>query len=223
VPPQICQLSTDLGYLLAPTPSGQRVSVCESLSSCNRELRVLVQGRETLIYMIGYDVIGDVHGCADLLEGLLGELGYQEEGGAYRYVGSGGDRQAVFVGDLIDRGSQQIKTLEVVRSMVDAGSAQIVMGNHEFNAISFATPSPVVPGEFMRRRTPKNCKQHKAFTDQIPTNTKFYRGWIDWFKTLPLWLGSGVCSGIWMTDPGDGCTIAVCGRRCRLSTRFTVC
>jgi hypothetical protein len=141
--------------------------------------------------MTGFDVIGDVHGCADLLEGLLGELNYREGNGAYRYVGAGGDRQAVFVGDLIDRGSQQIKTLEVVRSMVDAGSARIVMGNHEFNAISFATPNPEVPGEFMRRHTAKNRKQHKAFTDQVPTSSNPYREWIDWFKTLPLWLELG--------------------------------
>jgi len=45
--------------------------------------------------------------------------------------------------------------------MVDVGSALIVMGNHEFNAISFATPNPEVPGEFMRRHTAKNRKQHK--------------------------------------------------------------
>jgi len=108
--------------------------------------------------MIGYDIIGDVHGCADMLEGLLGELGYEERNGAHRYVGPCERRQAIFVGDLIDRGSQQIKTLEIVRAMIDAGSAQIVMGNHEFNAISFATPNPETPGEFMRRHTEKNLK-----------------------------------------------------------------
>ena len=40
--------------------------------------------------MSGYDVIGDVHGCADKLEGLLGALGYEERKGAYRYPGPGG-------------------------------------------------------------------------------------------------------------------------------------
>jgi hypothetical protein len=153
--------------------------------------------------MIGYDIIGDVHGCADLLEGLLDELGYQEQDGAYRHLASGENRQAVFVGDLVDRGSQQIKTLEIVRSMVDVGSALIVMGNHEFNAISFATPNPEVPGEFMRRHTAKNRKQHKGFTDQIPTNTNLYRQWIDWFKTIPLWLDLGgirVVHACWNTE-----------------------
>jgi len=43
----------------------------------------------------------------------------------------------------------------------------------------------------MRRHTAKNRKQHKGFTDQIPTNTNLYRQWIDWFKTIPLWLDLG--------------------------------
>ena len=42
------------------------------------------------------------------------------------------------------------------------------MGNHEFNAISFATPDPETPGEFMRPHNKKNRKQHKEFTDADP-------------------------------------------------------
>lgn len=140
--------------------------------------------------MRGFDVIGDVHGCADKLEELLRDLGYEEIDGAYRHTGPGGERRAVFVGDLIDRGPQQIKTLEVVRAMVDSGSAQIVMGNHEFNAISFATRDPD-SGKFARPHNKKNTRQHKEFTDQIPVDTRLYASWIEWFRTLPLWLDLG--------------------------------
>jgi hypothetical protein len=136
----------------------------------------------------GYDVIGDVHGCADKLEGLLLELGYAERQGAYRYSGPGNGRQVVFVGDLIDRGAQQIKTLELVRAMVEAGSAEIVMGNHEFNAIAFATPDPDHPGRFMRPHNAKNRKQHQAFIEGIPIGSPLYAEWIKWLATLPLWL-----------------------------------
>ena len=52
------------------------------------------------------------------------------------------ERQATYVGDLIDRGDQQLRVLEIVTGMVDSGSAQIVMGNHEFNGIAFATQRP---------------------------------------------------------------------------------
>ena len=97
--------------------------------------------------MTGYDIVGDVHGCADKLKGLLGELGYSSHNGVYSYEGND-DRQAIFVGDLIDRGHQQIETLEIVRAMVKAGSAQVVMGNHEFNAISYSVLNKEIPGEY---------------------------------------------------------------------------
>src|SRR5690606_7959410 len=79
----------------------------------------------------GYDVIGDIHGEFDAVVALLTRLGYRETGDVWRCSG----RQAVFVGDLIDRGPQQLEVLRLVRRMVDGGSAQVVMGNHEFNAI----------------------------------------------------------------------------------------
>jgi len=33
----------------------------------------------------GYDIIGDVHGCADKLTTLLKKLGYTHSDGAYRH------------------------------------------------------------------------------------------------------------------------------------------
>ncbi len=96
--------------------------------------------------MTGFDINGDVHGCADKLVGLLTALGYGERHGAWRHRGA----HAVFVGDLIDRGPKQEEVVTTVRSMVDAGAASVIMGNHEFNAISWAMPDPTEPGNFMR-------------------------------------------------------------------------
>jgi len=129
-------------------------------------------------------MIGDVHGCAGKLEGLLREMGYELISGAYRHP----ERRAIFVGDLVDRGDEQMRTLEVVKAMVDAGSAQMVMGNHEFNAISYATPDPDVPGEYLRPHTEHNRDTHKKFLEQVPVDTTDYAQWIGWFTTLPLWL-----------------------------------
>jgi hypothetical protein len=84
---------------------------------------------------LSYDIIGDIHGHDYRLRALLKELGYSERNGAWRHP----SRSVVFVGDLIDRGPGQLPTLKLVRSMVDAGSARAVMGNHEFNAIAWAT------------------------------------------------------------------------------------
>ena len=52
----------------------------------------------------GYDVIGDVHGQAGKLEGLLKQMGYELDiKGTYRHP----IRTAIFVGDLVDRGPDQ--------------------------------------------------------------------------------------------------------------------
>ena len=47
----------------------------------------------------GYDLIGDIHGCAKTLEHLLATLGYRREAGVWRHP----QRMAIFLGDLVDR------------------------------------------------------------------------------------------------------------------------
>jgi hypothetical protein len=130
-----------------------------------------------------YDVIGDIHGHADELAALLGKMGYREQFGAWRHPG----RQAVFVGDFIDRGPKQVDSVLIARRMVDAGTALAVMGNHEFNAIGWYTPNPARPEEHLRRHTPGNHHQHEAFLNAVQ-GSSLHREIIDWFKTLPLWL-----------------------------------
>lgn len=84
-----------------------------------------------------FDIIGDVHGCADELEDLLGRLGYsvQWAGGAdgERRVATTAPhgRRAVFVGDLVDRGPRTPDVLRIVMAMLSAGQAFAVPGNHD--------------------------------------------------------------------------------------------
>ena len=132
-----------------------------------------------------YDIIGDIHGCSETLKALLHKLGYEYTSGAYRHA----DRQAVFLGDFIDRGPRQREVIELVRPMIEGGSALAVMANHEFNAIAFATPDS--KGGHLRQRTAKNRKQHRAFLDAYPPDSPDYREVVAWFKTLPLWLDLG--------------------------------
>jgi hypothetical protein len=132
--------------------------------------------------MSGYDVIGDVHGEGEKLVGLLHRLGYKMKEGAYRHP----ERLAIFVGDLIDRGKRQDDVLRIVERMHRSGTAQVVMGNHEFNAISYATRDPVHPHHFLREHSDKNERQHKEFLGQLSQAQRARR--IEWFKTLPLWL-----------------------------------
>ena len=136
---------------------------------------------------MNYDVIGDVHGQHDRLVALLRTLGYRETMRAWRHP----DRTAIFVGDLIDRGPKQVETLKLVRGMVDTGAAMAIMGNHEFNAIAWATRDPEHPSEYLRRHGRSgNRRQHQAFLAEVggkPLHAEI----VEWFKTLPLWLDLG--------------------------------
>jgi hypothetical protein len=135
-----------------------------------------------------FDIIGDVHGCAYLLEDLLDGLGYRINpwSGVYKHR----TRQAIFVGDLIDRGPSQLRVLQIVKGMVDEQAAQIVMGNHEFNALAYATEDPRNPGEFLRPHGKlKNRLQHEAFLNQLTESERSH--YLAWFRTLPLWLDLG--------------------------------
>lgn len=132
--------------------------------------------------MSGYDIIGDVHGEGEKLIGLLELLDYVKTNGVYRHP----NRQAIFVGDLIDRGDRHVDVLKIARRMQKAGAAQLVMGNHEFNAIAYATEDPTRPGHFMREHSDKNDKQHKQFLLQLTPKKRAKL--IKWFKTMPLWL-----------------------------------
>ena len=133
---------------------------------------------------MNYDVIGDIHGQAGKLTALLQKLGYRDHLGAWRHP----DRNAIFVGDLIDRGPGNLETIGIVRGMLDAGTGMAVMGNHEFNAIAWHTPDARHDGQFLRRRNEKNRNQHATFLAEIEHQPKLHREQIDWFLTLPLWI-----------------------------------
>ena len=86
----------------------------------------------------GFKEINDVHGHADRLVALLEAMNYRKVDGVWRHP----ERTAVFVGDLVDRGKQQLDSVNIVRSMIEADTAKCVMGNHEFNAIAYVTFDP---------------------------------------------------------------------------------
>ena len=130
----------------------------------------------------GYDLVGDIHGHADALHRLLDQLGYAEINGAFRHP----ERQMIFVGDFIDRGPEQREVLRIARSMCEAGAARAVMGNHEFNAIGWASQDR--NDGFLRKHSEKNAKQHAEFLSQIGEDSPAHEDAISWFRTLPVWL-----------------------------------
>lgn len=132
-----------------------------------------------------YDIIGDIHGQADKLIGLLNQLGYTHNG---TYFVPPFNHQAIFIGDLIDRGAKQLETLDIVFAMLDNGVAQAVMGNHEYNALAFATPDARDSNQYLRVHDAKNTSQHQAFLDAVGFGSELHQYWLKRFYELPLWL-----------------------------------
>ncbi len=132
---------------------------------------------------MSYDIIGDIHGCGRTLESLLAKLDYRKQGGVYRHP----ERTAIFLGDLIDRGPHQRDVISIVKPMIESGGAQSVMGNHEYNAIAFATRD-ARKGGYLRAHSDRNLKQHEAFLNEYEFDSADHREVIDWFKSLPMWL-----------------------------------
>lgn len=135
---------------------------------------------------MNYDVIADIHGQYQKLLALLQSLGYRKRQGAFRHPDG---RQAIFLGDLIDRGPLQEEVLYTVRDMIEAGTARCIMGNHEWNAIGYATP--IGDGQYGHARSPKNLKHHHVFLDQVGPDSPRHKAWVEWFKTLPPLLDLG--------------------------------
>jgi hypothetical protein len=138
----------------------------------------------------GYDLIGDVHGCANTLERLLQKLGYSKHKGIYQHA----KRRVIFVGDIIDRGPRIREALALVHGMVQQGSAHMVLGNHEFNAITYCTKVELpAPGkvEYLRSHTPGHTRQIIETLEQFAHYATEWHDYIEWFKTLPLFMEFG--------------------------------
>ncbi len=110
--------------------------------------------------MINYDIIGDIHGHARELVDLLNRLGYQDNGICFCHPDG---NQAIFVGDLINRGPETIGVLNIVKAMHKNMQAHVVLGNHEFRLLQKFTINP----EFISKEILK---------------------FIPWIQSLPLFL-----------------------------------
>ncbi|MEP6673948.1 MAG: metallophosphoesterase [Ferruginibacter sp.] len=129
-----------------------------------------------------YSLIGDIHGHCDTLKLLLSKMGFAEIDGVWQHPTS----KAIFVGDYVDRGPQIKETLELVKAMVDAGSAIALMGNHEYNAVAYASKD--AEGNYLRSHNAVHNKQHQATLDQFAAYPNEWQMYLQWFRSLPLFL-----------------------------------
>jgi hypothetical protein len=144
----------------------------------------------------GYDVIGDIHGHARPLERLLAKLGYERRNGVWSHA----DRTAIFVGDFVDRGDENLRACRIAMDMTAACAARAIMGNHEFNAIGLSTPDPERPEDFLRPHTEKNLRQAAKTRAEMERHAEEGALVLAWMRSLPLWLDLGdlrVVHAVW--------------------------
>jgi hypothetical protein len=127
-------------------------------------------------------IIPDIHGRIDKLQAALGALGFSHTRGAWRHPY--GDT-VMFLGDFIDRGPENGAVIDLVRDMIEAGTARAVMGNHELNAIHYHTDDPMT-GDGLRPRSARNQAQHEAFLAEFPLGAARTKHVINWMQSLPI-------------------------------------
>ena len=133
----------------------------------------------------GFDIIGDVHGCANTLRKLLIKMDYSQVNGVFAHK----TRKAVFLGDIVDRGPHIREALHLIRELVERGSARTVMGNHEYNAIGYCTRARAGGNrEFLRHHNPRNERIIKETLEQFANYSHEWNNFLEWFRTLPLFI-----------------------------------
>lgn len=127
------------------------------------------------------DLISDIHGDLDRMEGLLEALGYNLDNHSHP-----NRRRALFLGDFIDRGTQNLAVLRRMDAMRRAGTALAIMGNHELNAILFHADDG--QGDGLRARSEANTHHHETFLREAPLGSAAAAEALSLMMSLPLFL-----------------------------------
>jgi hypothetical protein len=110
-------------------------------------------------------IVGDVHGCADELENLVGECGWQP-----------GER-LVLVGDLVAKGPDSPRVVALAR----AWGAEAVLGNHELHVLR--AHDHARGNRSLDERPPK--PEHQRVAEALEATDFGY------LEQLPLWIRLG--------------------------------
>jgi len=132
-----------------------------------------------------YDIIGDVHGYADQLRDLLKKMGYLLIDDCYTHP----TRKAVFVGDFINRGPKIRETINLIRKMVENGTAYAILGNHEMYAVLYYLRD--IEGKYYKKRIPKYQLQINQTLDEFILYKEEFKSHLKWMRTLPMFLDFG--------------------------------
>ena len=129
-----------------------------------------------------YDIIGDVHGQADMLKTLLKSMGYKKNNGVFAHE----SRKAVFLGDFINRGPQIRESVLMVRKMVEAGHALAILGNHELSALLYHLKDK--GGKPFNKRLAKYRLPLQQTLEEFANFPDEYSDHLKWMRRLPMFL-----------------------------------
>lgn len=116
-----------------------------------------------------FDLIGDVHGCQQELLDLLAQLGYTvktvpETPDNYGFrVTAPGERRVIFIGDIVDKGPENVRALKLCMSMVRSGVAYCVLGNHDEKLRRYLNGSKVQVAKGLEVTVPQIDAEPEAF------------------------------------------------------------
>lgn len=82
------------------------------------------------------DVLGDVHGLFDELLELVKKVGWFYDQKENCLIHKDKERKLLFLGDVVDRGTQSIQVLKLIKNTQQKGSAILLLGNHEEKLLS---------------------------------------------------------------------------------------
>ncbi len=133
-------------------------------------------------------VIGDIHGCADLLGRLLDRLDRNHP-----------DARRVFVGDYVDRGPDSRQVLDLLRNKEDA---VCLIGNHEEMMLEFIDQPAEGAVRWLRNGGQATLASYGIGLDRHATEAEVLSasrelkaaladGTEDWLRSLPLFWQSG--------------------------------
>ena len=133
-----------------------------------------------------YDIVGDIHGHYTLLVKLLKKLGYTKDGDVFRHP----ERKIIFTGDFINRGPKIRATVQLIRKMVEGGHAYTILGNHELNAILYATIDKS-SGKSLQKHLPRYKLPLMKTLEEYQNYPEEFKDTIKWFRSLPVFLDFG--------------------------------
>lgn len=119
-------------------------------------------------------VIGDIHGCYELLNKLLQKVNFQKN-----------QDRIIFIGDYIDRGPEARKVLDLVMELVNEGAIALLGNHEEMFVAAYENFNHITPWILNGGRTTLASfgidKNEKEGIREIPVK------YIEFLKSLPLY------------------------------------